>query len=168
MNKNEIINKLRFHEAQCIDYHKHKETITWTALGVYVAFITAIITLILSNELSLISKVFIAILEVIVSCIFCVFIALQLKWKKYELSAMNSAEIIVTKLLNNEVEAEDIDCSIPEKQFLPKAILIEMGWDETRNRVSFNNAGVQKFTTSYVFFSILSLMLMSIVALLLT
>ncbi len=148
MDKNIVLEILRKYGSQCSEYHKHKETITWTALGLYLAFVTAIIGFISANEVSNDDIIVFVIASVVVCFFALIFINQQLKWKAYELSAMNSVNRVIVEIANGMKSIADIDCSIPDGEFLPKVILQEMGWDGT-NKFKLKNAGVQMYVKIY-------------------
>lgn len=148
MDENIVLEILRRHGTQCSEYHKHKEMITWTALGLYLAFITAIIGFVSANIISNTDVVFFAITSATVGLLVLVFINQQLKWKSYELSAMNSANKVIVDIANGVKSIDDVDCSIPKGEFLPKVILQEMGWDGT-NKFKLKNTGVQAHVKIY-------------------
>ncbi len=142
MDKNIVLEILREHGAQCSEYHKHKETITWTALGLYLAFVTAIMGFVSAVKVSNDDVVFFTISSVVICIFVLVFINQQLKWKSYELSAMNSANKVIVEIANGIKCIDDVDCSIPEGEFLPKVILQEMGW-KGKKKFKLKNGGVQ-------------------------
>lgn len=166
MDKNIVLNILRAHSTQCSEYHKHKETITWTALGLYLAFITAIIGFISANTFSNAYIVFFAIASVVICILVLVFINQQLKWKAYELSAMNSANKVIVDIANGVKSITDVDCSIPKGEFLPKVILQEMGWEGT-SKFKFKNIGVQSHVKIYSNIFVITLTVFIIISLIL-
>lgn len=148
MDKSIALEILREHSIQCSEYHKHKETITWTALGLYLAFLTATIGFVASNTFSNGKIVLLIISSVTVCLLVLIFINQQLQWKSYELSAMNSANKVIIEIANGAKNIGEIDCSIPKGEFLPKVILQEMGWDGEK-KFKLKNSGAQKYVKVY-------------------
>lgn len=157
MNKDMILEILRRHGSQCSEYHKHKETITWTALGLYLAFATAIIGANASESVSHTDTICFSVAIVGVGLLILIFVNRQLYWKLYELSAMNSANKVIIEIINGVRKIDSVDCSIPEGEFLPKVILQEMGWNGTK-KIEFKNAGVQTHVKIYANLFIIILM----------
>ncbi len=148
LDKSIVLEILREHSVQCSEYHRHKETITWTALGLYLAFVTTVIGFVSANNISKFDIVFFMIASVVICFFVLVFVNQQLKWKSYELSAMNSANKVIAEISNGVKDIVDVDCSIPKGEFLPKVILQEMGWNDT-NKFKIKNIGVQAYTKIY-------------------
>lgn len=99
MDNNIALKIIREHGSQCAEYHKHKETITWTALGLYLAFVTSIIGIVASNDLSNCEIIFLAGASGVISFLILIFVNRQLQWKAYELSAMNSANKFIVDVI---------------------------------------------------------------------
>ena len=164
MGKSIALEILERHCAQCSDYHKHKETITWTALGLYLMVITAVIGFISANKLTCENRNLFTIAAIVIYLLMIAFINQQLYWKRYELSAMNSANKVFIVVANGAENVNAADYVIPDRQFLPKIILEEMGWNGEK-RFKFKNIGIQRYVVIYTNLSITVLTILAILSL---
>ena len=133
---------------------------TWSALGIYLTFITAVAGFVSTNMSTHVNRTLFIIASIVIYLLVTIFINQQLYWKKYELSAMNSINKLLISVANGTKKLNPDDYTIPNNQFLPKIILNEMGWDGTK-KFKLKNIGTQKYVTIYanLFITLLTIFL---------
>lgn len=148
-----IVSELHEIARMCSEYHRHKETISWTALGVVFAFCVAMGSYVADGSFDVGILVVLAVSSAVILVAFAVFIFAQMKWKDIEQAAMNTALRFAREIASGVPGSENLDMNTEGRSPFPNCV---------SNALKDNSKPIDPRSKIYAGVVILSLALMLI------